>query len=140
MPLARGYLQAVTELLTAFVQGLEEKTGEAELDLAQLDRQVNEAAGQLLAEVDLLPDSPLATALAWGWRPLRWPDLWQRCRRAQGLARRLAHLSRGRLLAWQQLSTYEELLPFYRELPPRILVSHRPEEMALVTLRRFELG
>jgi hypothetical protein len=53
---------------------------------------------------------------SWSSHPLKWPHYWLRCRQAQTSARSFAHLNRGRLITWQMVSYYEELLPFYRQL------------------------
>lgn len=114
--LAQSYLAEVSDLLQTFVAGVEQKKEEAEADLNDLDRQLGQAAGTLIQTLADFPASPLGTLLRWGRHPLKWPHYWTRCRQAQTSGRTYAHLCRGHLLAWQMVSYYEELLPFYQQL------------------------
>lgn len=114
--LAQSYIAAVTELLQAFIEGVEQKLDEAELDLAEIDGKMGELAGAVTDSVATFPASPLAAVWMWGLHPRRWLLAWSECRQAQTLARNLAHLSRSRLLTWQTISYYEDMLPFYRQL------------------------
>lgn len=116
VPTAQSYLAAVTELLQAFVAGVEEKLSEAERDLAEIDGKIGELAGSVSDRITTLPASPLATVWLWGLSPGHWWSAWMDCRQAQSMARNLAHLNRSRLLSWQIVSYYEEILPFYRHL------------------------
>jgi hypothetical protein len=114
--LTHCYLAAVSELLHVYIEGVEHQLDETQQDLADADERRRALAGQLAAEMETWPDSPLMTLLTWGWHPLRWPRYWARCRYVQTKARNLAHLTRARLLVWQAISFYEEALPFYRRL------------------------
>jgi tetratricopeptide (TPR) repeat protein len=114
--IAQSYLAEVSEMLQAFIEGVEQKLEEAEADLASLDQQLGQAAEALDQALVAFPASPVSALFHWGGRPLRWPYYWARCWQAQTLARNFAHLSRGRLIVWQMVSYYEELLPFYRQL------------------------
>ncbi len=113
---AQSHMAAVSELLHAFVEGVEHNLAEAQADLANLEQRLSQVAESLATEVTPLPASPLTMLLRWGGRPRRWLSNWAQCRRAQGLARTYAHLSRGRLTALQTVWVYEEILPFYRRL------------------------
>jgi hypothetical protein len=112
----QSFLAAVTELLRIFIEGVEHNLAEAEIDLANIDQRLGEVAEALIDELATFPDSPLAMLLSWGPHPSMWWRYWSRCRRTQTLARNFAHLTRGRLMAWQTVSYYEEVLPFYRRL------------------------
>lgn len=116
IPAVQSYLAAVSELLNAFVEGVEQHLEEAQADVIKVEKQLGQMAQVLAGVADSLPDSPLMLLLAWGLRPLRWPAYWHRCHQAQTVARNYAHLSRGRLAALQTVWYYEEILPLYRNL------------------------
>jgi hypothetical protein len=109
-------MAALSELLQAFGEGVEANLEAAETDLIELDQQLGQIAGNLQAALASLPGSPAAALLTWGLRPWQWPAAWADCQQARTLARSLAHLIRGRLLAWQMMKLYEALLPFYQQL------------------------
>lgn len=113
---AHSHLAALSELLHAFIEGVEERLGEAEADLAQLNGQISQAAETLATELDRLPHSPLAMGLCWGLHPFRWPAYWALCHRLQNGLRQLGRLQRSRLILLQTAWLYETVLPFYREL------------------------
>jgi hypothetical protein len=116
---AHSYLAAVSELLRAFIEGIEHNLHEAEADLAVLEQRLSETAQTLEAATTRLPASPVAALLRCGMRP----NHWRRCRthyaQAQQMARRFARLAQARLQLWQTIWLYEELLPFYRLLLSR---------------------
>lgn len=113
---ARAHLQAVAGLLEAFIEGVEVRLEETEADLVAVERQTTPVASSLQAALASLPDSPLATLLAWGPWPLSWLRRWRKCRQVQATARRYARLLRTRLVALHTLWSYEMALDFYREL------------------------
>lgn len=115
----QSMLAAVSELLDIYIAGVEARLETAEADLEAIERQLGSVAVALDRVLAGLPDSPGLALLRWGLRPLRWPGYWVTCHRSQALARNLAHLTRARLLAWQNVSTYETILPFYRDLRER---------------------
>ncbi len=112
----QAHLAAVSELLRAFVEGIEQKLEEAETEQIQVEQHYARAADVLAKTIAGFPPSPLRALLGWGWRPLRWLEYGLMCRQAQSEARQLAHLLRARLLVWQQVWYFEELLPFYQRL------------------------
>lgn len=112
----QAHLAAVSELLRAFVEGIEQKLEEAEAEHVLVDQHYARAADALAKTIAGFPPSPLRAVLGWGWRPLRWLEYGLICRQAQSQARQLAHLLRARLLVWQKVWYFEELLPFYQRL------------------------
>lgn len=112
----KAAMAALSELLTAFVEGVEERLIELEGDLVAVERQVSQAAEALRAHLAKLPATPLAVVWQWGLRPRRWWQGWQHCRQAQASARQLAQRLRQRLLVLQTLWLHEMLLPFYQTL------------------------
>ncbi|HEX9921504.1 MAG TPA: hypothetical protein VGD99_02475 [Anaerolineae bacterium] len=116
---AQSRLAAVSELLDTYIAGVEARLETAEDDLKAVEQQLGSVAGALDRALAGLPDSPGLALLRWGLRPLRWPGYWLTCRRSQALARNLAHLTRARLLAWQNVSAYETIVPFYHDLRER---------------------
>lgn len=114
--LANSNMAAVSELLTTFIEGVEQRLSEAEADLNRFDQRLGQAVTEIIELTASLPASLLSMLLRWGLRPTRWVWAWQQCRQAQTLLRNYAHLSRGMLAAWELVSYYEMLLPFYRQL------------------------
>jgi hypothetical protein len=112
----QAHLAAVSELLRAFVEGIEQKLAEAESEQAQVDQHYARAADALAKTIAGFPASPLRALLGWGWQPLRWLEYGLMCRQAQSQARQLAHLLRAQLQVWQKVWFFEELLPFYQRL------------------------
>lgn len=119
-------IAAVTELLTAFADGVEDRLAESEAALAQIDQRLGRTAERLAEQLDRLPRHPMALALRWGPRPWRWPAAYGICRQAQSDLRQVAQLQQARLQSWQQISLLEALLPFYRELTAQWLRLTRP--------------
>lgn len=113
---AQSYMAAVSELLNAFVEGLEQKLEDAEADLIHIEQQLSDISETLSHTLAPLPASYLTALFSWGWYPWRWPRYWTQCRHGQTLVRNFAHLSRGRLMALQQVWYYEEILPFYKAI------------------------
>lgn len=61
----RSYLAAMSELLRAFVEGIEQKLDEAEADLVEVERQLSQTAERLIAELAGFPKSPLDVLFKW---------------------------------------------------------------------------
>ncbi|MCP4284643.1 MAG: hypothetical protein GY792_09360 [Gammaproteobacteria bacterium] len=112
----QSYMAAVSELLTAFVEGVEQHLEEAQVDLIRVEQQLSDVSEALSHALASLPSSSLVAIFKWGLRPLRWPRYWAQCRQVQSIARNFAHLSRGRLMALQHVWYYEEILPFYKAI------------------------
>jgi hypothetical protein len=113
---AKVYLAALSELLTVFVDGVEERLVEREGDLLAVEGQASQTVEALATHLAHLPGSPLAIVWQWGLHPRRWWQGWLRCRQAQTAARQLAQLWRQRLLVLQAIWLHEMLLPFYQTL------------------------
>lgn len=111
-----AYLAAVSEHLHSFITDLENRLEEAQQDLANSDERVRTVAGPLADLLQTMPESVFSALLQWGPHPFRWPAYGARCREAQTMARQLAPLIRDRLMMWQTVSLYEDVLPFYRRL------------------------
>ncbi|RMG95682.1 MAG: hypothetical protein D6706_11635 [Chloroflexi bacterium] len=113
---AESYIAVISEMLHAFIEGVEQKREEAETDLAHLEQKISQLTETLLNETSRLPDSPLGALFRWGPRPLRWPHFVFKCRQIQKRERNLAHLIRAKLSLWQTILYYDTLLPFYEQL------------------------